>query len=98
MKKRTAGKSVKVKNVTMDELARMMADEFSGVHGEMKTGFKEVHERIDELDERLSGQIRVLDQKITIVNTNVLALQFDYRKVVNRIENLELKTFGSIQE
>lgn len=97
MKKR-ATKSVGKKNVTIDELARMMAGGFT----EMGQRFDELDERlsgqIEDLDERLSGQIKILDQKIGVVNTNVLSLQYDYRKVVTRLENLELRAFGSIQE
>jgi len=88
----------KKKEASIDELARMMAGGFSDMGSRMKEGFNQVHDRIDELDERLSGQIRVVDEKIGIVNTNVLALQYDYRKIVARIENLELKTFGSVRE
>lgn len=107
MKKRSVkAKSTNAgKNVTLDDLARMMANGFS----ETRADFKEVHGRIDELDERLSGQLtgiderlsgqmRMLDQKVGIVNTNVLSMQYDYKKVILRIENLELKTFGSLQE
>lgn len=71
----------------MDELAGMVA-----------SGFSEMGERIEELDERFSGQMKILDQKITTVNTNVLSLQYDYKKIVSRLENLELNAFGSVQE
>jgi len=96
MKKRSSkAKNKKApKNVTLDELAGMMANGFTEVGGE----FRKVYDRIDDLDERLSGQIKILDQKISTVNTNVLGLQYDYRKVVARIENLELNAFGSVQQ
>ena len=93
MKKRSE-KAKMQKNVTLDELARMMAGGFT----DMGSRFGEVHDRIDELDERLSGQMNMLDQKITMVNANVLSLQYDYKKIVSRLENLELRAFGSIQE
>lgn len=93
--KRRAAKTQKVpKNVTLDDLARMMADGFT----EVGQSFRGVHDRIDELDERLSGKISVLDQKITAVNANVLSLSYDYKKIVSRLENLELRAFGSVQE
>lgn len=104
--KRRAAKTQKVlKNVTLDELAGMMANGFN----EIGQSFSGVHDRIDELDERLSGQIsglderlsgqiNILDQKITAVNANVLSLNYDYKKIVSRLENLELRAFGSIQE
>ncbi len=84
----------KKKEATIDELARMMASSFS----DMGSRFDGVHDQIDELDERLSGHARILDEKIGIVNTNVLSLQYDYRKVIARIENLEMKAFGPVQE
>lgn len=86
--KRLSTKAQKsLKNTTMDELAGMVA-----------SGFSEMGERIEELDERFSGQMKILDQKITAVNTNVLSLQYDYKKIVSRLENLELNAFGSVQE
>ncbi len=101
MKKRSVKKLKISKNVTLDDLARMMADGFT----EVGQSFSGVHDRIDELDlrienldERLSGQINILDQKITAVNANVLSLSYDYKKIVSRLENLELRAFGSIQE
>jgi len=101
MKKRIAKTQKVPKNVTLDELARMMADGFT----EVGQSFSGVYDRIDELDlrienldEHLSGQIKILDQKITMVNANVLSLQYDYKKIVSRLENLELRAFGSIQE
>ena len=68
---------------TIPELAAMVA-----------RGFGEVHERIDGLDTRITE----LDQKIGSVHHAVLMLSFDYNKIKARLENLELKTFGSIQE
>ncbi len=105
MKKRAAKTQKVPKNVTLDDLARMMAEGFT----EVGQSFNGVHDRIDELDERLSGQIenlderlsgqiKILDQKITAVNANVLSLHYDYKKIVSRLENLELRAFGSIQE
>ncbi|MDO8576307.1 MAG: hypothetical protein Q7R90_03260 [bacterium] len=105
MGKRVAKPKKIPKNVTLDDLARMMADGFT----EVGHGFSGVHDRVDELDERLSGQIEnldehlsgqlgVLDQKITAVNANVLSLSYDNKKIVNRLENVELRAFGSIQE
>jgi len=67
MKKRIAKTQKVPKNVTLDELARMMADGFT----EVGQSFSGVYDRIDELDlrienldEHLSGQIKILDQKI----------------------------------
>ncbi len=79
---------------TIPELAAMVA-----------RGFGEAHERIDELDTRLNARIDGLDarmdgldQKIGSVHHAVLMLSFDYNKIKSRLENLELKAFGSIQE
>lgn len=105
MKKRTAKIQKVPKNVTLDELAGMMANgfteigqSFSGVHDRIDELDERLSEQIEDLDERLSGKISVLDQKITMVNANVLSLQYDYKKIVSRLESLELRTFGSIQE
>lgn len=87
MKKRAVKTQKVPKNVTLDDLARMMAE-----------GFTEVGQQFDELDERLSGKINTLDHKITAVNANVLSLHYDYKKIVSRLGNLELRAFGSIQE
>lgn len=61
MKKRAVKTQKVPKNVTLDDLARMMAE-----------GFIEVGQQFDELDERLFGKINTLDHKITAVNANVL--------------------------
>ena len=76
--------------ITLDTLA-VRIDDLAVMTGR---GFKGMNERIDGLE----GHIDVLEQKINTVNSNVLALQYDYKKVVSRIENLELRTFGSLQE
>ena len=71
------------KGATLDSLALMVGK-----------GFKEVDERFNGVDARIDH----LEKKIDGVNMNVLSLQYDYKKVIARIENLELKTFGSLQE
>jgi tetrahydromethanopterin S-methyltransferase subunit G len=72
---------------TINDLAAMTA-----------RGFSEVHTRIDGIETSLSTRIDGLDQKIGSVHHAVLMLSFDYNKIKARLENLELKAFGSIQE
>ena len=57
-------------------------------------GFKEVGERFD----RVEGRLTTLEDKVDMVRTDIAELRFDYKKMLTRIENLELKTFGSVRE
>lgn len=57
-------------------------------------GFKEVHERFD----RLEGRVSVVEQKVDLVRSDIQELRYDYKKMLTRIEKLELQTFGSVQE
>ena len=64
-------------------------------------GFKEVGERFDRLEGRMGGiegRMGVLEQKIDLLRTDVAEIRFDHQKVLARVQNLELKTFGSLQE
>ena len=57
-------------------------------------GFKDVAVRLDNLE----GRVNVIDQKIDALRTEMVAMHFDYRKILYRIEKLEARTFGAIQE
>jgi tetrahydromethanopterin S-methyltransferase subunit G len=72
---------------TIPQLAAMVA-----------RGFSEVHTRIDGVETSMNARMNELDQKLGSVHHAVLMLSFDYNKLKARLETLELKTFGSIQE
>lgn len=64
-------------------------------------GFKEVGGRLERVEgrlDRVEGRLSIVEQKIDLLRADVGELRFDYKKVVTRIENLELKAFGSVQE
>ncbi len=93
MKKKAAKKSPRkpVKgSMTLDVLGTMVANGFSEVRSE----FKEVHEEIDRLDSRIDN----VDNKLTAIHGEVLSMHFDYKKLIARIENVEVRLFGSVQE
>jgi len=57
-------------------------------------GFKDVDGRFD----RLESSVSVVEQKIDLVRADIQAMHFDHKKMLTRIEKLELQTFGSVQE
>lgn len=94
MKKLQTKKAIKKtaikKDMSVSELAGMVA-----------RGFTEVQENIHGLEERfdgLEGKFTILDHKVDRIQDSVNELSYDSRKTRTRIENLEFKVFGSIQE
>jgi hypothetical protein len=82
------------KNITLDDLALMVGKGFKELAGDMDDGFKKVNERLDKVE----GRLTVVEDQLTRVRSDIAELRYDYKKVVLRIENLEIKTFGSVQE
>ncbi len=95
MKKRPTKKSViiakKKADMPVSELAGMVARGFTDVE-------KRLGDKIDSVEERLTGRITILDQKADRLQDSVNELSYESRKKRTRIENLELKVFGTIQE
>ena len=60
----------------------------------MAAGFNELRQDINEVNQKMNE----VDQKVDALRTEVIAIRFDDRRTVSRLERLELKTFGSIQE
>ena len=79
------------KDMSVSELAGMVA-----------RGFTDLEERLEgRLDERIDGiegHLAILDQKVDRLQDSVNEFSYDSRKTRTRIENLEFKVFGSIQE
>lgn len=64
-------------------------------------GFKEVHERLDRVDNRLEhveGRLGAVEEQVKLLRADVQEIRYDHKKMLTRIENLELKAFGSLQE
>ena len=91
MKRVQAKKEVKKageqKDMSVSELAGMVA-----------RGFTELRKDMDEGFERVDGRFIVLEHKVDRIQDSVNEISYDSRKKTTRIENLELKVFGSIQE
>jgi len=85
--KKAVGKTRKQKDMSVSELAGMVARGFTEIH----TDFKE---RFDGID----GRFNILDHKVDRIQDSVNELSYESRKTRTRIENLELKVFGSVQE
>ena len=82
------------KDMAVSELAGMVA-----------RGFTEVHDDIHGMEERLNGRIdgvegrlNILDHKVDRIQDSVNGLSYESRKMRTRVDNLEFKVFGSIQE
>ena len=64
-------------------------------------GFKEVHERLDRVDNRhehVEGRLGAVEEQVKLLRADVQEIRYDHKKMLTRIENLELKAFGSLQE
>ena len=82
------------KDMAVSELAGMVA-----------RGFTEVHDDIHGMEERLNGRIdgvegrlNILDHKVDRIQDSVNGLSYESRKMRTRVDNLEFKVLGSIQE
>lgn len=98
MKKARTGKAIKQggfsKDMKVFELAGMVARGFTEVHDEIKGVRGEIH----DVEERLTAQINNVEHKVDLVRDSVNELSYESRKMRTRVENLELKVFGSAQE
>lgn len=75
------------KDMSVSELAGMVA-----------RGFTDFEERLEERIDGIGGHLAILDQKVDRLQDSVNEFSYDSRKTRTRIENLEFKVFGSIQE
>lgn len=87
----------KKSETTLDDLANMVGRGFQRVDEQFKR-VDEQFKRVDEQFAELRIAITEVDHKVDLVRTDVAELRFDYKKMLSRIENLELKTFGSVRE
>ena len=55
--------------------------------------------KVDSLEEHLTGRINIIDAKVDRLQDSVNDLSYETKKRTRaRIENLELKVFGTVQE
>lgn len=85
--KKVTKKTPSKKDMSVSELAGMVA-----------RGFSEVHVDMQSMEERLGGRIDTLEHKVDRIQDSVNELSYESRKMKTRVDNLELKVFGSIQE
>jgi septation ring formation regulator EzrA len=82
------------KSISVDDLAIMVGKGFKELSNDIDGRFKRVDERFDHVEARLV----TVEEKVNLVRADIAELRYDYKKVITRIENLELKAFGSVQE
>ncbi len=70
--------------VRFDRLAEMV-----------QAGFLETRENFVSLEDRLGARIGGVEQKIDALRSEMISMHFDYKTVKPRLENVELKLFGS---
>lgn len=83
--------------ITLDDLGAMVARGFT----EVDKRFDEVYKRFDEVDKRfeeVDARFTVVESKIDVLHSEVLSMNFDHKKFKHRLENVEVRVFGSIQE
>lgn len=94
-------KEFKSVDIKRDELAGMVARGFTEVNENINNRFDGLEGRVDGVEGRLEsveGRLNILDHKVDRVQDSVNEISYGSRKKTTRIENLELKVFGSIQE
>ena len=99
--KKAMKKATSKKDMSVSELAGMVARSFTEMRTDMHDMEKRIDGRIDGIDGRIDGvdgRLTILDHKVDRIQDSVNELSYDSRKVRTRIENIELKIFGSIQE
>lgn len=79
------------RGVTLDRLAGMVQGGF--VDLETRLG-----KRIDDVESRLTSRIDGVEQKVDALRSEVQMMHFDHKRMQARIESIEIKVFGSIQE
>jgi len=78
------------KDMAVSELAGMVARGFTEAR-------KDLTGKIGGAEERLTARIIGVEHKVDLVRESVNELTFESRKMRTRLENLELKVFGSVQ-
>lgn len=93
------------KDMSIFELAKTMNTGFKNADqkhddlaGMVARGFTELRQDTSEGFERTDGHINMVEHKVDRVQDSVNELSYESRKTRTRIENLEFKVFGSIQE
>ena len=103
--KKVSKQAGKQKDMNVSELSKVMMEGFKSADikhdelaGMVARGFTEVHTDMHDMEERLGGRINTLEHKVDRIQDSVNELSYDKRKMKTRVDNLELKVFGSIQE
>ena len=101
--KKVSVKKTKVKaDMSVSELANMVARGFVDVEKRIGDRIDSVetslNSKIDSVEEHLSGRINILDNKVDRLQDSVNDLSYETKKTRVRVENLEFKVFGAIQE
>jgi tetrahydromethanopterin S-methyltransferase subunit G len=99
-KKKSAPKAQK--KVTLDRVMEVVQGGFLEVRKELGEKIDSVETRltarIDAVEQKLGRRIDDVEQKVDKLRDEMISMHFDYKKVKARLENIELKMFGSIQE
>jgi tetrahydromethanopterin S-methyltransferase subunit G len=74
---------------TIPELAETMQRQFAELASK-----DELFSVRDELNSRIDS----VEQKLNTMHTEILSMHFDYKKLKARLESVEIRVFGSIQE
>jgi len=88
----------------IDKLANALGEGFKEVNNRLdrvEGRLENVEGRLENVEGRLEnveGRLTIVEQKIDLLRTDVQELHYDYKKMLTRIEKLELQTFGSVQE
>lgn len=92
--------TTKVTTVSLDDLASMVVGGFKEQKEHFDTRIDGVEARIDGLESRFDGlesRFNGVEQKLGALHSDVLSMHYDHKLLKARMENVELRVFGSIQ-
>ncbi len=75
-------------------MAKSLDEKIDALANAVGQGFIEVNQRLDAVE----GRLTAVENKVDLLRTDVQEIRYDHRKMLTRIENLELKAFGTVQE
>ncbi len=112
MKKKAVAEKKHKKDMSINDLAGMMQKGFSASDKKFETmdkkfenlvmmtqrGFTDLEDRLDKRFGNVDHELKSINHKADVLRAEMLSFHFDFKKLITRVEELEMKTFGSVQD